>query len=97
MPARILGAKAVALHADALANPVEQSTQGNQPDRPTAALRVPLSSKSLPALGIARSEYAVICTPKHQLPRSFVDLTAVLTSADEGGFIALKPETGTTT
>jgi predicted RNase H-like HicB family nuclease len=26
-----------------------------------------------------------------------VDLTAVLTPADEGGFIALNPETGTTT
>ena len=31
------------------------------------------------------------------MPRKSMELTAVLTYAEEGGFVALNPETGTTT
>ncbi len=32
----------------------------------------------------------------HEPPRSHMELTAALTPAEEGGFVALNPETGTT-
>src|ERR1700693_2782937 len=44
-----------------------------------------------------KPECATICLPDHRLRGLPMELTAVLTPAEEGGFVAFNPETGTTT
>ena len=47
-------------------------------------------------LGVARPHLGAYTPGSVELSRNTIELTAVLTHAEEGGFIALNPETGTT-
>ena len=71
-----------------------------RPERPTAAL---LGSRRASRAGARSTRSLGIATldarqyPCYGIDEVTMDLTAVLTPAEEGGFVALNPETGTTT